>query len=94
MHARGGIGIGVPALQVPAPSHVGADVQAVPEPQLVPAACGVYVMPVDGLHEPTMHATGGIAIGVPALQVPLPSQVDWEVHASPAPQTVPAVCGV
>jgi hypothetical protein len=39
--ARGEIGIGAPALQAPAPSHVDTSTQAVLGPQTVPGAIGV-----------------------------------------------------
>jgi predicted membrane protein len=86
---------GVPATQVPAPSHVSLPLQRFSSPQCVPAGLGVCVTPPVMSQASAVHGfPSSSSGGVPGTQVPVALQTSAPSHALPFEQLVPAETGV
>jgi hypothetical protein len=81
---------GVPATQAPDPLHVSSPLQAFPSEHDVPTGLFVVMTPWTGSHAWVVHAVVTRTGGVPAWQVPMPSQVSTPLHGLPSEHEVPA----
>jgi hypothetical protein len=86
---------GVPATQLPDALHVSAPLHALLSLHDVPAATGVCVTPVAGLHASVVHGLPSSTVGgVPATQVPDALHVSAPLHALPSEHALPFATGV
>lgn len=81
---------GGPPTQAPA-EHASAVVHALPSSQVVPFGTGTWTTPRVGEHESAVQALpSSMTSGVPAAQMPAPSQVSLPLQTLPSEQDVPA----
>jgi hypothetical protein len=84
----------VPAWHAPVALQISLPLHALPSEHAVPAAAGVWVTPVAGLHASTVHGFPSSTVGaVPAWHAPVPLQVSVPLHAFPSEHDVPADAG-
>ena len=82
-------------MQAPIALQISLPLQALASAHEVPAATGVWLTPVDGLHASAVHGLlSSITGAAPAIQAPDPLQASLPLHKLASAHEVPAATGV